>query len=106
MGCPTYDTINILSITGIQSPQFNSHFTIYPNPNKGQFTLEINSSNSKPQDYQLEIYSVMGKLIYQEQISGGASIKKQMLLEHLSKGVYFIRLRNNDEVMNGRFVVE
>jgi hypothetical protein len=106
MGCPTYDTINILSITGIQSPQFNSHFTIYPNPNKGQFTLEISSNSHKPQEYQLEIYSVMGKLIHQEQISGGASITKQMHLETLSKGVYFIWLRNNDEVLNGKFVVE
>jgi hypothetical protein len=79
---------------------------LYPNPNKGQFTLEISSNSHKPQEYQLEIYSVMGKLIHQEQISGGASITKQMHLETLSKGVYFIWLRNNDEVLNGKFVVE
>jgi hypothetical protein len=48
----------------------------------------------------------MGKLIHQEQISGGTSITKQMHLETLSKGIYFIWLRNNDEVLNGKFVVE
>ncbi len=79
---------------------------LFPNPNKGKFTLEINSTNNKSQDYQLEVYSVMGKLIHQENISGSASIKKQMHFEALSKGVYFIRLRNNNVVLNGRFVVE
>jgi hypothetical protein len=90
----------------VQAVGNSLNLRLYPNPNKGQFTLEISSNSHKPQDYQLEIYSVMGKLIHQEQISGGTSITKQMHLETLSKGIYFIWLRNNDEVLNGKFVVE
>ena len=79
---------------------------IFPNPNSGNFTLEINSASNKAQDYQLEVYSVMGKLIHQEKLNGGSNIQKQMHFETLSKGVYFIRLRNDNVVLNGHFVVE
>ncbi|RLF01653.1 MAG: hypothetical protein DRJ64_10350 [Thermoprotei archaeon] len=80
--------------------------SIYPNPNKGNFTLEINSTSNKTQDYQLEVYSVMGKLIHQEKLKGGSSIRKQMHFETLSKGVYFIRLRNEEGVTVRRLIVD
>jgi hypothetical protein len=47
----------------------------------------------------------MGKLIHQEQISGGTSITKQMHLETLSKGIYFIRLRSEDSILNTNMIV-
>ncbi|MCK5855992.1 MAG: T9SS type A sorting domain-containing protein [Bacteroidales bacterium] len=92
---------------GIGSASVNGiSMLLFPNPNNGNFTLEINSTSNKTQDYQLEVYSVMGKLIHQEKLSGNANIKKQMHFETLSKGVYFVRLRSEDGVLTARFVVE
>ena len=79
---------------------------IFPNPNKGSFTLEINTISNKEQSYNLEVYSVMGKLIHREKISGGANIRKQMNFATLSKGVYFVRLQTKESVLATRFVVE
>jgi len=90
----------------VQSRNSKLLMQIFPNPNKGSFILEINSTSNISQNYQLEIYSAMGKLIRQEKISGGANIHKQMNFETLSKGVYFVRLLSDDVVVNGRFVVE
>ncbi len=84
----------------------NLSMIIYPNPSKGNFTLEINSINSKSQAYQLEVYSAMGKLIHKEKLSFSTSLKKQMNLETLSKGVYFLRLLGEDNVVTTRFIVE
>jgi uncharacterized membrane protein YqhA len=98
---------NLAPNTGfVQSKDLQLSMMLYPNPNKGNFTLEINSSSNKTQDYQMEVYSVMGKLIHQEKLSGKAIIRKQMHFETLSKGVYFVRLRSEDHVINTRFVVE
>ena len=89
-----------------QSEDKQLSVSLYPNPNKGNFILEINSTSNKSQDYQLEIYSVMGKLIHQEELSGGANIRKQMHFEALGQGVYFIRLRGKKEILNTRFIVQ
>ncbi len=79
---------------------------IYPSPNKGKFTLEISSTINKPESYQLEVYTVMGKLIHQEKIDISTTMQKQMNLGALSIGSYYIVLRNENGVLNTRFIVE
>jgi len=78
---------------------------LYPNPNNGSFTLEINTFSDKYQNYQLEVYSVMGALVYSEQLKIAESICKKMNLEYLSKGLYFIKLKSKKSVFNFRFVL-
>ncbi|RLD45850.1 MAG: hypothetical protein DRI86_04840, partial [Bacteroidetes bacterium] len=85
----------------------NLNMQVYPNPNKGNFILEVNTDKVKAnQKYNIEVYSVMGKLVYQESINAVINLRKKMYFETMSKGVYFIRLRSIDGVVNGRFVVE
>ncbi len=79
---------------------------MYPNPNKGSFTLKISTNKAKTETYQLEVYNVMGALAYSEEVKIQKSLRKQMHLETLSKGVYIFRLRNKDYVLNARFVIE
>ncbi len=79
---------------------------LYPNPNIGSFILELNNASSNFQTYQLEVYTVMGKLIYQEEIVAGSKLYKEMNFETLSRGVYFLSLRSEDSILTTRFVVE
>ena len=79
---------------------------LFPNPNHGNFSLEIKSTNNKPQTYSLEVYNMMGALIHSEELRVTQSLSKQMQFEHLSKGVYFINLRTQDEVLTARFIVQ
>jgi len=79
---------------------------IYPNPNKGEFVLEINAKSNDMHQYQLEIYSSIGQLVLQESLEFNLHLQKQISLETLSKGVYFVRLLNKSEVLTSRFIVE
>ena len=91
---------------GIKSASIDGlSMMLFPNPNKGSFTLEVNSATNKPQTYQLEIYSAMGALIYSEKLNMTTSLSKQMHLEYLSKGIYFIHLKSKDNVLKARFIV-
>ncbi len=90
----------------VQSANNQLSMELYPNPNNGQFALEINSTSNKTQDYQLEVYSVMGKLIYSEQLKIKDQFTKNMSFKHLSKGVYIIRLKNDSEILTNRFIIE
>ncbi len=79
---------------------------LYPNPNKGNFILEIRSKNRRAQNYKLEIYSTMGKLMHSENISNVLKVDKTMHFETWSKGVYIIKLTSNQQVLTSRFILE
>ena len=82
---------------------------IFPNPNNGNFNLEINTENNPvnfyPKNCVLEIYDVVGTLIHSETLEVKGKINKQMRIEHLSKGVYFITLKAEDISLTLKFLV-
>ena len=91
--------VNVVSSSG-------ASISIYPNPNKGQFTLIIQANSNHTRKYQLEIYSTIGQLVFSDNIEFNGSIKKPMHLEGLSKGVYIVRLRSKAEVLTSRFIID
>jgi hypothetical protein len=103
----TENTVSALNI-GIEVVNNNaSSIRILPNPNKGNFVLEVNLERIKAnQTYSIKVYSVMGKIVYQEEVKALKNFRKQMHFETLSKGVYIIRLNTDNDVMNGKFVIE
>jgi len=84
----------------------NIKMKIYPNPNRGSFNMEISSKDNKSKQYKLEIYSMLGVLVHSETIQVASVTYKQMHFENLNTGVYFIHLKGESDVLNGRFIVE
>ncbi len=90
-----------------QNVKTELYLNLFPNPNNGSFTLEINTNKvNSNQRYNIEIYSPLGKLVYQDDIKASINLKKSINLESLNTGVYFIRIRTNDDVLNTKFVLE
>ena len=48
----------------------------------------------------------MGRLVYSDEIELQNKVRKTMHLEHLSNGVYFIRLKTDNNILTTKFVVE
>jgi len=98
---------NMAPNTGfVRSVNNDMTMQVYPNPNKGNFTLEINSSSNKLEYYNIEVYSVMGQLIFTDNIEVQNKAIKAMQFDNLSNGVYFIHLRNDNNVLTTKFVIE
>ena len=87
---------NILTVKENQKTSFNSY--IYPNPNKGIFTIRTDAENTK-----VEVYSTLGKLILKDNIIKGV---KQIDISKESKGVYFIRLQNNEKILDEKIILK
>jgi len=83
------------------SDNFNKNFiSLYPNPNNGQFFLESDVFGNQTE---LEIYSVLGKLIHREKIT--SPISNIAIAE--SKGIYIYLLKNQSEILKtGKLIVE
>ncbi|MBV5342781.1 T9SS type A sorting domain-containing protein [bacterium] len=74
--------------------------SIYPNPSKGNFTVEIkeNAENSK-----LEIYNSMGKIIFNQPINAS----KTTINTGLKQGVYFVNIMDGSgKIQSNKMIIE
>jgi len=72
----------------------SGEITIYPNPNNGLFTINLNKV--QVENSNIEITDINGKVIYSE--NNNTEKTKTIDLSHLSPGMYFVKV--SDEVSN------
>ena len=78
---------------------------LYPNPNDGNFTLEINDKGSH--ELQVHIYNVYGAEVFSESFNSNGKTLKQLQLNKLSSGVYFVHLNTSNKVVyQGKVIIE
>jgi len=69
------------------------NFDIYPNPNNGNFELVINQNVD---NVNIEIYDLLGKIIYSEVIENYNINTKHTIDLNQSSGTYIISVKSND----------
>ena len=82
---------------GIAQILTNNNVSIYPNPNKGSFTIETPSTEKQT----LQIFDVNGKLVFTQTITGNTSIDAA----NLAGGVYNVNIIGNGSMVNKRLVI-
>jgi WD40 repeat protein len=93
----------IISEEGINEIKSNTEVNLYPNPNDGTFSVNINTSNKA---YQIAIYNVLGEKIYQARLNNGIT---KLKLDNQSHGIYSYNVVTNDTgitLKTGKFVIE
>ncbi|WP_432672793.1 T9SS type A sorting domain-containing protein [Flavobacterium sp. SM2513] len=86
----------------LSSSTFNTfNVTLYPNPNKGKFT--ISCKNDFLENSNLEIYDILGKRLYQQKLYGSETV---INLENFSKGIYIAKISKNNIVLNSKMSIE
>jgi hypothetical protein len=104
-GCSTTLTQIIAPATvGIDEVINTVVFRVYPNPNTGQFIVELN--NLENDDYQIEIRNIIGQLVLTENVTElSGNFYKQIDLTSKETGVYFISLSNEEDKITQKLVV-
>ncbi len=71
---------------------------IYPNPNSGLFTLELNLQQPG-KNLLIHVYDITGKLVFQiRETPDESHFRKELDVSYFQKGVYFIRITGKDRV--------
>ena len=91
-------TLKVVGTLG-QNEFDNINVMLYPNPNNGTFTLNVNSLSIL--DAKLEIFSINGQLIYKKDISNNIEDIKL----DVSQGVYFAKISNDGKIATRKVVV-
>ena len=89
---------------GIQDKDISS-FTIYPNPSKGKIFVTVNSG--KTASAQFEVIDFLGKTLLSKSVDLVAGQnKKEIILENINNGIYVVRLKMDDTIVNQKIVIE
>lgn len=86
---------------GIAEIASNASFTVFPNPNKGNFNVQFSNMNGQ---YSLVMRNVIGQVVYAERVNGNTL--KQITINNLEQGVYFLTISGKDMNKTRKVVIE
>jgi len=102
---------HLIELSGPVSTPYLTHsvgfkLKILPNPNKGEFVLQIDAIINKNHISTVELYDILGSLIHSEQVQFTTNLRKKMEFNSLKSGVYFIRIITDDNILFERFIIQ
>jgi hypothetical protein len=94
-----------VTLTGIRNNATEIGLKIFPNPNHGIFTIELNSQ--KYTEYNMNVYNVTGRQIYMENfvVNKGYNTKT-ISIPNIEKGIYFLNLKNEDGIATYQLLIQ
>jgi len=79
-------------------------FRIYPNPNRGEFTIEFSSNQLGK--IRIELRNLSSQLVFQQEISKHGLRKEAIQLEQLAKGIYILQVVFESTVISKKLIIE
>lgn len=79
-------------------------FTIYPNPNTGNFTIRFNSNTSNK--VVLNVVDISGRKIFEKSYANSGLFDENIQLEKAQAGIYLVSITDGDKKIVKRIVVE
>lgn len=78
------------STVGIDIQAAISRISVYPNPNSGMFTIDIQQTSV--QDVSVSISNIQGQIVYEEYLKSVSTHTMKLDLSSYSKGLYFLKI--------------
>lgn len=92
-GCTKEDILAGGPCDGTDALSDKQAFAVYPNPNRGEFTLEITNDISGP--HYVTVYDILSNVVRQQVlIKDSETLTASLDLRPLSKGMYLMVIRN------------
>jgi subtilisin-like proprotein convertase family protein len=89
----------------LANPDFEfENFTLYPNPNKGDFTIKFTSASTN--DIKINVHDMRGRQVYEKSFSNTGAFNQNINLNKVASGVYLVSIIDGAKKTVKRIVVE
>lgn len=97
--------VTIVSTVGIEEKEVLNSVLVYPNPTAGLFNVVINNANFN--QVSITVLDMQGKEVYNvSEKNNSATYAKEINLEGLSKGLYYIKLNTENGVKVQKLIIQ
>src|SRR6218665_61283 len=79
-------------------------FALYPNPNKGNFTVQFESKSN--QKINIAVHDLRGRKIFDQSYNNSGMFSQNLQLDKAQAGIYLISITDGDKKVTKRIVVE
>jgi len=99
-------SVQICSAVGVlNTKSFGlADFKIYPNPNKGNFTVQFNSDSSN--DIKVGVHDIRGRLILDKTFQNNGLFSENLQLSNVQSGMYIVTVQDGERKEVKKIVVE
>jgi hypothetical protein len=77
---------------------------VSPNPNNGNFTLDLSSVKSQVSN--VKVMNMVGGVVYQQKVAQNTTFNQNINLSNLSNGVYTILIQTNNGDIVKKMVIK
>lgn len=78
----------------------NKELVIFPNPSMGNFEILFTGKQENKNLYEVYVYDMLGKLLYQEKKSQGS-----LALGELGKGTFIVKVKSDNEIYHKKIII-
>ena len=90
---------NVLENTNFSA----SNFSIYPNPNKGAFSIEFKETGI---DYKVTIVDALGRQVYKKNVNQSTDLVQNIKIDNALAGLYFVTIQSNGSTITKKILIE
>ncbi|NRA92190.1 MAG: T9SS type A sorting domain-containing protein, partial [Psychroserpens sp.] len=80
------------------------NFAIFPNPNKGEFTIQLNSNSGK--DISVDVFDIRGRKIFDQSFNNNGDFNETVSLRNVQSGMYLVTVNDGNKQITKRIIVE
>jgi subtilisin family serine protease len=105
--CPAEDeiVIHFIDCSGIDENTSLSGVTIFPNPNNGRFTIQMDVQEE--QEMTMEVLSITGKIVYSEKVHvDKGRFSKTWNLQPLNNQMYYLRMSSERGTVIKKLIIK
>jgi hypothetical protein len=104
-GCAITDSISIVISSLSNNSSNNVALNVYPNPNKGVFTINVNTTNVK--ELNIQVMNAQGQTVYSKNnFDNITNVNEEIDLSNNAKGFYFINITSDKGVKTHKVTVQ
>lgn len=96
-------TLNVGELS-TENASLASSFSIWPNPNNGEFNISLNATN--PQPTTIQVYDVAGRLVHTKKVAAQNNVQESINLAKAQAGVYFVRVSDKNNSITKKIIVQ